>query len=83
MNTNMSDIRLWQVKTRSVLFWNFTQRCVVIHCRSFVTTSLFPLKGSVFLNCLKLEDWTYRLLRNVGKKTVLRFIKSQKSAYLN
>jgi hypothetical protein len=50
---------------RSALFWNITQRGVVIMYQSFGTTNQSKM------DFLTLEDWTDRLSRNVGTEPPL------------
>ena len=67
---------------RSVLFWDITQRIVVIPYRRFGTTYLSYLQGSnPRLVSLTLADETDKLSRNVGSE-LIRCVISQKSANL-
>ena len=54
---------------RSWLSWNFIQRVMVVPYRRF--GSIFKSLSFLQEDCLTLEDGTYRLSRNVGKKIPL------------
>ena len=73
-----------EVPLKSALFWDFTQRRMVLSYRRFGKIDQFHLQGSrsFFLDCLTLEAGTDRLFRNFGKLTILRCVKTQKSAGL-
>jgi hypothetical protein len=62
----------------SALFWDVTQRIIVIHYRRFGTTSRSHLQGSrfknLFLDFLPLEDGNYHY--------TLRFIPTERSTLL-
>jgi hypothetical protein len=67
---------------RSALFWNVTQRIVVISYRYFGTNYRSHFIGFI-LNFWKLEDGNDRLCRNVGKdSTESLSVTSHKSADL-
>jgi hypothetical protein len=71
--TVTGDRRITCYLSRSALFWDFTQRWVVIPYRRFGTTYLFHLR---------LKDWTDGLPRSVGMElTTLRCVKHQNNAY--
>jgi len=57
-------------QTASGLFWDVTQRTVVIPCRRFGTTYWSHLQGSrdFYLDFFTIGNGTDRLSRNVGTK---------------
>ena len=53
-------------KDRTSLFWNITQRVMVIPYRHCGTTYRFHLQGSIILGYCTLEDGTDRLFQHIG-----------------
>jgi hypothetical protein len=64
---------------RSLLFWDVTQRILVVSYRRFGSTCpKYCLK-----DCLDLEDGTERLFGNVGEKSTLRNIPEERRPHLH
>jgi hypothetical protein len=72
-----SELKIYISEMRSALFWDFTQRIMIVSYRCCGTTYRSHIQGTA------IEDGTVRLSRNVGRKLTFFVAQNPKRAQIS